>query len=85
MAEDAGPRPRAEEQGLSQRARFWRFPGRRKTGPVLAAIAVAAHSLVAFGVWAFELGSLSQVHTSSAVQVHGHDVEQLLGGFAHDW
>jgi hypothetical protein len=43
------------------------------------------HSLVAFGVWAFELGSLSHVHTSSAVQVHGHDAEQLFGGFAHDW
>jgi hypothetical protein len=43
------------------------------------------HSLVAFGVCAFELGSLSQVHTSSAVQVHGQEVEQLLGGFAHDW
>jgi hypothetical protein len=43
------------------------------------------HMLVAFGVWPARVCPFSQGHTSSGVQVQGHEVEQVLGGVAHEW
>ena len=39
---------------------------------------------VAFGVCALELGFVSHVHTSSGVQVHGHEAEQVFGAVAQE-
>src|SRR5450759_4926106 len=38
------------------------------------------HILVAFGVWPVMVCPFNQGHTSSGVQVQGHEVEQVLGG-----
>ena len=42
------------------------------------------HHWVAFGVWPLMVCPVSQGHTSSGVQVHGHEAEQVLGGVAHE-
>ena len=39
---------------------------------------------VAFGVWPLMVWPFNQGHTSSGVQVHGHEAEQLFGGVAHE-
>ncbi len=39
---------------------------------------------VAFGVWPTIVWPFSHGHTSSGVQVHWHDEEQVLGGVAHE-
>ena len=42
------------------------------------------HILVAFGVWPVMVCPFNQGHTSSGVQVQGHEVEQVLGGDAQE-
>ena len=40
--------------------------------------------VVAFGVWPVMVCPVNHGHTSSGVQVQGQEVEQVLGGVAHE-
>jgi|SRR5450631_904971 len=63
-----------------QRSCYAGKPGTDVPGSCL----VKRHYFVAFGVWPVTVCPFNHGHTSSGVQVQGHEVEQVLGGVAHE-